>query len=67
VRLEVNGSEREVEAGITLSDLLAGFGLSGAHRVAVSVNGDLVRRQDHARRRLQEGDRVDVIHAVAGG
>jgi thiamine biosynthesis protein ThiS len=35
--------------------------------VAVAVNGDIVRRQDWPNRRLQDGDEIEIVHAMAGG
>ncbi|MCL6501556.1 MAG: sulfur carrier protein ThiS [Pirellulales bacterium] len=61
----VNGQPRELPPGTTVADLLKL--LNAADRpVAVEVNLDLVPRACHAQRRLQEGDRVEVV-ALAGG
>jgi len=38
-----------------------------ARGVAVAINGEVVRRAEHANRVLKEGDRVEVIRAVQGG
>jgi thiamine biosynthesis protein ThiS len=35
--------------------------------VAVACNDRVVRRGDYDRQRLSEGDRVEIIEAVAGG
>ena len=35
--------------------------------VAVEVNLELVPRQDHARHRLAEGDRLEIVTLVGGG
>jgi thiamine biosynthesis protein ThiS len=35
--------------------------------VAVAVNGDIIRRQDWAGYQLQNGDEIEIVHALAGG
>ena len=65
MRLKVNGKPYEVGPGSTVSALLETLALST--RVAVAVNGKVSPRSEHARRVLEEGDEVEVIHAVAGG
>lgn len=65
MRLQVNGATHEVPAGQTVSELLAGLDIRG--RIAVEVNGELVPRSAHARHRLADGDRIEVVHAIGGG
>ena len=64
--LTVNGEKREIEANATIHDLLHALGLEN-RRVAVMVNGEIVRRGEHADHRLAEHDSVDIIHMVGGG
>src|SRR5262245_55856720 len=65
MRLNVNGKPYEVNAGSTVSALLETLALTS--RVAVAVNGSVSPRSEHASRVLEDGDNVEVIHAVAGG
>ncbi|HWV37936.1 MAG TPA: sulfur carrier protein ThiS [Vulgatibacter sp.] len=64
--LVVNGEERKVPAGSTVSELLDHLGVV-RERVAVEVNLQVVRRADHDTHRLQAGDRVEVVAFVGGG
>ena len=52
--------------GLTVADLLVRLDLAGK-RVAVELNLDIVPRSQHASTRLQDGDRVEVVHAIGGG
>ena len=61
-----NGKEVELGAGATLDDLLARLGL-GAKWVVVERNGDPVPRKETATTVLAEGDRLELVRAVAGG
>jgi len=66
MQLLVNGDPLELPAGATVAELIEYLGLAG-RRVAVEVNEDIVPRSRHAQRVLQEGDRVEVVHAIGGG
>jgi sulfur carrier protein len=66
MRLLVNGSERDVDAGVTVDALLQTLALR-RDGVAVALNDDVVPRAEHATRTLNDGDRLEIIVAVAGG
>lgn len=51
---------------MTVGALLKLLG-SPASGVAVARNDRVVRRSEYDRDRVQEGDRLEIIHAVAGG
>jgi sulfur carrier protein len=66
VTITVNGKREQIADGATL------FALLDRHAVpregsAVAVNDDVVPRGRHADTALREGDRVEIIVAVAGG
>ncbi len=62
----VNGEPHPIRGPLAVADLIKGLGLSG-RRLAVEVNGEIVPRSDHVSRRLQPGDRVEVVAAIGGG
>jgi thiamine biosynthesis protein ThiS len=66
VKIVLNGEEREVSAGATLHDLIAGLAVA-PERVAVELNREVVRRARWRETVLAEGDRVEVVHFVGGG
>jgi sulfur carrier protein len=66
MRLFINGEERELPAGLTLSALLAQLGMK-PDRVAVERNRDIVRRERWEETTLEEGDRLEIVHFVGGG
>jgi len=61
-----NGDARGAPAGATVLALLETFGIAPG-RVAVEVNGRVVRRDDYPGLALRENDRVEVVHLVGGG
>jgi sulfur carrier protein len=66
MRLTVNGTEKDVAAGVTVDALLVTLALR-RDGVAVALNDDVVPRAEHATRTLNDGDRLEIIVAVAGG
>lgn len=66
MRILLNGSARDFDPGIRILALLVLEGLA-ERRVAVEVNGAIVPRGLHREHALQEGDRVEIVHALGGG
>ncbi|MCK7542734.1 sulfur carrier protein ThiS [Marinobacter bryozoorum] len=62
----LNGEPRELRDPYTLQALIEVLGLAGK-RLAVEVNEDIVPRSQHNEFRLNEGDRVEIVHAIGGG
>jgi sulfur carrier protein len=66
MQIKVNGEPRALTEGVTVAALLAELAL-GERRVAVEVNEEVVPRSQHPARRLVDGDRVEIVHAIGGG
>ncbi len=68
MKLRVNGDDVELPDGLDVAALLRRLGRDpDVESVAVAVNLEVVPKQDLARRRLSDGDRIDVVAAVGGG
>lgn len=68
VEITVNGQAREVQEGCTAADIVSSLGLAEARSgVAVAVNGEVLPRSSWNGTNLSEGDRIEVLNAVAGG
>ncbi len=66
MQIEVNGKQRVVSDGLTASELVKLLELTG-RRVAVELNGEILPRSQHVVHTLNDGDRVEIVHAVGGG
>ncbi|PTU74321.1 sulfur carrier protein ThiS [Pseudomonas mangrovi] len=64
--IRLNGEPYELAEPASVADLLERMDLVG-RRVAVELNLEIVPRSSHASTFLQEGDRVEVVHAIGGG
>jgi sulfur carrier protein len=66
MQIQLNGARRELPSAATVADLIGALE-AGGRRFAVEVNGSVVPKSEHERRRLAEGDRVELIGAIGGG
>jgi sulfur carrier protein len=66
VKASINGQARDLPDDLTVGELLAH--LHAPDRgIAVAKNDKVVRRSRFADERVCEGDRIEIIRAVAGG
>jgi sulfur carrier protein len=66
VRVIVNGEPMDIAGDQSVGGLLTALGL-GAKWVLVERNGEPVNRADVASTGLADGDRLELVRAVAGG
>ncbi|GBC83398.1 Sulfur carrier protein ThiS [bacterium HR10] len=66
MRVLLNGEEREIPDGLTISELVEHLKLH-PERIAVERNREVVPRAEWAVVRIQEGDRLEIVHFVGGG
>lgn len=61
----INGQHRDLEQIVTIRDLLAVLQLTG--RLAVEINSRIIPRSRYSEHALQDGDRIEIVHAIGGG
>jgi len=66
VSVVANGKPREIDDGITISDLLSEYGWR-PEWVVVEYNGEPLERARYPNVRLRAGDKLEIVRAVAGG
>ncbi len=67
MNVTVNRESLEVrDSNPTVRGLLAERGIP-EKAIVVAVNGDVVRQSEWGSHRIEEGDEVEIVHAVAGG
>lgn len=62
----VNGEAHDVSDGASVDDLIRQLGLGGKW-VIVERNGEPVERRAYGQTLLEDGDRLELVRAVAGG
>ena len=66
MKIYLNGETREFAHGLTVESLISTIGLEPT-RVAIELNGNVVRRSDWQGTILHDDDRVEIVHFVGGG
>ena len=66
IQVVLNGEERSLPAGLTV-DRLLGFLEMEPSRVAVELNGTIVRKPDWLSTQVLEGAKIEVVWFVGGG
>lgn len=66
MKVTVNGEQLELPEGLTLAQLLSHV-RAPERGIAVAKNDRVVRRSAFADERVNDGDRIEIIRAVAGG
>lgn len=66
MQIHVNGEPMSLAGSMTVSALLEQLQITGK-RLAVELNEDIVPRSEHPQTPLQDGDRVEIVHAIGGG
>ena len=61
-----NGQRYEVETGTSVADFVRERGLDVGY-VVVELNGEALERARYEDIRLADGDRLELVRAVAGG
>ena len=62
----VNGENREIAPGTTVSELLTGLGLH-PRLIVVEHNREILDRSSFDMTRLNAGDNLELVHFVGGG
>lgn len=66
MKATINGEQHELPQGLTVAQLLAHVHAPD-RGIAVAKNDRVVRRAAYGEERVEEGDRIEIIRAVAGG
>jgi sulfur carrier protein len=66
MRVQANGKAYQVESGSTVATFIRARGLDPRF-VIVERNGEALERARYEEQRLADGDRLELVRAVAGG
>ena len=64
--LKINGREKEIYSSNNLADLLSELEIVLPH-CAVALNQEVIPSSKLNQTEIQEGDTVEIVHAVGGG
>jgi thiamine biosynthesis protein ThiS len=66
IDIHLNGETRSIDAATDLAALVEQLSLV-QKRIAVELNGSVIRRIDWPQTPVNEGDKIEVVHFVGGG
>ncbi len=66
ITLQVNGKLREIDEGLNLQSYLATIDVN-MRFIAVGYNGQVIRKEDFEKVRLNPGDALEIVRPVGGG
>lgn len=66
MEVRINGEERTVDEGLTVSELLRSLDLNPG-LVVVERNREILDRDRYDEVEVQAGDRLELVHFVGGG
>jgi thiamine biosynthesis protein ThiS len=62
----INGEMRELSESATIVEMLENLALP-AERIAIELNREVIRKKDWANVKLNDADKIEIIHFVGGG
>jgi sulfur carrier protein len=66
IQIQLNGEPASIPVQSSVQDVLKSLQFP-SDRVAVVINGEIIRKADHGQRMILSGDTVDIITMVGGG
>ncbi len=67
-KITVNGEERTLKREITVRELLDLMNVEFREiGLAVAINEEVIPKSEYAKRKVREGDRIEIVQLVGGG
>ena len=66
MKIFLNGEPKQVQESFSIQDLLLEMDIAG-QRLAVEVNEEIVTKSRHSEYTFNDGDKVEIVHAIGGG
>jgi sulfur carrier protein len=67
MKIKVNGAVQEIEAGVSIANLLIRNKVEQPEMVSVQLNGEFVQRDHYGVTTLKKDDEVDFLYFMGGG
>ena len=67
MKITVAGETKEVQAELTVAELIKQENVETPEYVSVSVNDEFIKGEDFAAHKLQEGDVIEFMYFMGGG
>jgi thiamine biosynthesis protein ThiS len=64
--ITINGEKKEIQTEVNLSELLENLSLP-SQRIAIELNKTVVRKKDWENIKINDADKIEIVHFVGGG
>ena len=65
-KIQLNGKQFQINTGIYLDELLNNLKIK-INKVAIEVNGVIIEKGMYQKLKLNENDKVEIVHFIGGG
>ncbi len=66
ITLTVNGKERQIDGPMNLVSFLEANKIE-PRLIVIEYNGEIIKREEWAETTVKAGDKLEIVHMVAGG
>lgn len=66
MKIIINGEEKSLDGTISVEELVNALRVD-RRKVAIEVNLRIISKSEYASTFINEGDRVEIVHFIAGG
>ena len=65
-KIQLNGKQYRINTGIYLNELLNKLKIK-INKVAIEVNGVIIEKEKYQKLKLNENDKIEIVHFIGGG
>jgi len=67
MKIKINGQLHTFATEVTVARILAELKISPEHGIAVALNDSVIPRSQFQKTPIKDGDKLEIVHATAGG
>tara|TARA_X000000368_G_C22814546_1_gene616206 strand:+ start:444 stop:647 length:204 start_codon:yes stop_codon:yes gene_type:complete len=65
-KIQLNGKKITVNKNMTISNVLIKYKLDNK-KVAIELNGEILPKNKYNKKKLQDNDKIEIVHFIGGG
>ena len=65
-KIQLNGKKITINKNMTISNVLVKYKLDNK-KVAIELNGEILPKNKYNKKKLQENDKIEIVHFIGGG
>ena len=65
-KIQLNGKKITINKNMTISNVLVKYKLDNK-KVAIELNGEILPKNKYYKKKLQDNDKIEIVHFIGGG